>query len=182
MGLALLFLKPSDPCGLEKAYIAEMDVLLVVLGALAVLVGIAGCVLPFLPGPPIAWVGLLLLHFSKYASFSNRMLVVTAAITIVLVLLDFFLPVLATKPYGGTKAGLRGATAGTIIGLFFGPAGILLGPFVGAFVGEVIARPREVRRALRAALGSFAGFLLTLGLKLVWCLLMAWWFLQALWA
>lgn len=158
-----------------------MDIALVILGGLAVLLGIAGSVLPFLPGPPFAWLGLLLLHFSKYASFSTRMLIIAAAITVFLVLLDFFLPILATRPYGGTKAGIKGATVGTVAGLFFGPVGLLLGPFVGAFVGEVIVRPGNMRRAFRVALGSFVGFLFTLGLKLIWCLLIAWWFVKALW-
>lgn len=156
-----------------------MDILLLILGALAVLTGIVGSVLPLLPGPPIAWAGLLLLHFSGYAQFSTRMLVITAAITLIIAVLDYFLPILATKKYGGTKAGERGATVGTIAGIFFGPPGLILGPFVGAFLGEMIVAPKEINRALKVALGSFIGFLLSTGIKLIWCLLIAWWFIKA---
>jgi uncharacterized protein YqgC (DUF456 family) len=157
-----------------------MDILLVILGAVAMLAGIAGCVLPLLPGPPIAWLGLLLLHFSKYAHFSTKMLLIAAAITVVIMVADLLIPLWGTRRFGGTKAGQRGALIGMIAGLFIGPWGVILGPLAGAFVGEMIAQPGKHRRALRAALGSFAGFLLGTGIKLVWCALMAWWFLKAL--
>ncbi len=156
-----------------------MDILLFIVGALAVLIGIAGSILPLLPGPPVAWAGLLLLHFSKYAQFSTRMLVITAIITVVIAVLDYLLPVLATKRYGGTKAGQRGATVGTIVGIFLGPLGLIIGPFVGAFLGEIIVAPGDARRAAKVAAGSFIGFLFSTGIKLIWCLLIAWWFWRA---
>jgi uncharacterized protein YqgC (DUF456 family) len=157
-----------------------MDSVLVVLGGLAILTGIAGSVLPLLPGPPVAWVGLLLLHLSKYAQFSTRMLIITAAVTIVVAVLDYVVPVWATKRFGGTKAGQRGAAIGIVAGFFIGPWGIVLGPLIGAFLGEMIMQPREQDRALKAALGSFVGFLLGTGIKLIWCGMMAWWFVRAL--
>ncbi len=156
-----------------------MDILLFIVGALAVLIGIAGSILPLLPGPPVAWAGLLLLHFSKYAQFSTQMLIITAVITLIIAILDYLLPALATKRYGGTKAGQRGATVGTIVGIFLGPLGLIIGPFVGAFLGEVIVAPKEMNRALKVAVGSFIGFLFSTGIKLIWCLLIAWWFFRA---
>lgn len=157
-----------------------MDIVLVILGGLAILTGIVGSVLPLLPGPPIAWVGLLLLHFSTYAQFSTRMLIITAAITLIIAVLDYVVPVWSTKRFGGTKAGQRGAAIGIVAGFFIGPWGIVLGPLVGAFLGEMIVQPKEHNRALKAAIGSFVGFLLSTGIKLIWCVMIAWWFVRAL--
>lgn len=157
-----------------------MSVIFLILGALAVLAGIAGCVLPLLPGPPIAWLGLLLLHFSKYGHVSGKLLIVTAVITVLIMLLDYFMPVWATKKFGGIKAGQRGAAIGIIAGLFIGPWGIIIGPLAGAFIGEMIAAPKEGSRAVKAAMGSFIGFLMSMGIRLIWCVLLAWWFVKAL--
>lgn len=156
-----------------------MDVLLLILGALAILAGIVGSVLPLLPGPPLAWLGLLLLHFSKFAHFSTQMLIITAAITLIIAMLDYAIPVWSTRRFGGTKAGQRGAAIGIILGFFIGPFGIILGPLLGAFVGELIVQPAAHKRALKSALGSFVGFLLSTGIKLIWCVMMAWWFVKA---
>lgn len=156
-----------------------MDIVLITLGALAVLIGFLGSILPLIPGPPIAWFGFLLLHFTSSVQFSTKFLIITAVITIIIALLDYFLPVKLTKKFGGSKAGERGAMIGTIIGIFLGPFGIILGPFVGAFVGEIIVAPNNTERALKVAWGSFVGFLLSTGIKLIWCLIIAWWFITA---
>jgi uncharacterized protein YqgC (DUF456 family) len=157
-----------------------MDIVLVILGALAIVAGIAGSVLPVLPGPPLAWAGLLLLHFTQMAQFSTRLLVITAVVTGLLMCLDLYLPVWTTRRFGGSKWGQRGAAAGIIAGFFIGPWGIVLGPLVGAFLGEIFNQPTQLRRAAKAALGSFIGFLGSTGLKLIWCLMLAWWFIRAL--
>lgn len=157
-----------------------MSILFLILGAIAILAGIIGCILPLLPGPPVAWLGLLLLHFSKYAHISWRLLIITSIITILIMLLDYFMPVWATKKFGGTKAGQRGAAIGIIAGLFIGPWGIIIGPLAGAFIGEMIAAPKEGNRAMKAAIGSFIGFLMSMGIRLIWCVLLAWWFVKAL--
>lgn len=157
-----------------------MDILLIIAGILAILAGIAGSLLPFLPGPPLAWVGLLLLHFSSQEAISTKMLLITAAVTLVIVLMDFLLPVWGAQRWGGTRAGQWGATLGIIAGFFLGPWGILLGPLIGAFLGEFIAGGGGRHKATRAALGSFTGFLLGTGIKLIWCVMMGWWFVRAL--
>lgn len=157
-----------------------MDIVLVILGALAILAGIAGSILPVLPGPPLAWVGLLLLHLTRMVQFSTRMLVITAVITGLLMVLDLYLPIWTTRRFGGSKWGQRGAALGMIVGFFWGPWGIVLGPLAGAFLGEICYQPAQPRRAGKAALGSFAGFLGSTGLKLIWCLMLAWWFVRAL--
>lgn len=153
-----------------------MDTILIILGAIAILVGIVGSLLPILPGPPLAWVGLLLLHFSDYGQFTARFLIITGIVTIIITVLDYLIPIWSTRRLGGTKAGQRGAAIGIILGFFIGPFGIVLGPLIGAFVGEMLYKPKDHRRAFKAALGSFAGFLFSTGIKLIWCLLIAWWF------
>lgn len=157
-----------------------MDVFLVILAAIAILVGILGSFLPVLPGPPVAWAGLLLLHYSKYAEFSQRFLIITAVITIVVVALDYLVPVWGTQKYGGSRAGQYGAVIGMIAGLFAGPVGIIVGPFAGAFIGELIHDPKNQSRALRAAWGSFIGFLVGAGIKIILCLVFAWFYIEAL--
>jgi len=157
-----------------------MDLLLVILAGIAIVTGIFGSFLPLLPGPPVAWIGLLLLHYSKYAEFSQRFLVITAIITIVVAALDYLVPVWGTKKYGGSKAGQYGAVIGMVAGLFAGPLGIIIGPFAGAFIGEMVHDPRDTARALRAAWGSFIGFLVGAGLKIILCLVFAWFYVEAL--
>lgn len=157
-----------------------MDMALVILGALFILSGTVGSIVPILPGPPLAWVGLWLLKFSDHANISTRMLIITGVITLIITILDFILPAVTAKKYGGSKAASHGATWGTIIGIFFGPPGVIAGPFVGALVGELIVHPGNTSNAIRVAWGSFLGFLLNTGIKLIWCLMLAWWFIKAL--
>lgn len=144
-----------------------MDIILVLLASVFLLAGLVGSILPVLPGPPLGWVGLLLLSFTDYASFSTSFLVVSGIVAAIITALDYLIPIWGTKKLGGTKAGIRGSTIGLIIGLFFGPFGIILGPAVGAFIGEMTVK-NDSEKALRSALGSFIGFLLGSGLKLMY--------------
>ncbi len=157
-----------------------MDVTLAIIGGIAILIGVAGSILPVLPGPPFAWLGILALHFTDYAQFSNLFLLSTAIITVVVIVLDYILPIVSTRKHGGSLAAQRGTTVGAIAGIFFGPLGIVIGPFVGALVGEIIAHPGDVGNALKVAAGAFIGFLLSSGIKLIWCMIIAWWFLKSL--
>lgn len=156
-----------------------MGVFLLILAIILLLVGLVGCVFPVVPGPPIAWVGLFLIKLSEFGSFSNQFLIWTAIITLILTLLDFIIPSLSTKRFGGSKAAQRGAMIGTIVGVFAGPWGILAGPFVGAFLGEYIVNPKDISKVLKIATGSFIGFLLSTGIKLIWCMMLLWWGLKA---
>lgn len=150
-----------------------MDTLWIILGSLFMLAGIAGCILPFLPGPPLAFIALLLQQLREPAPFSTRFLVWWAVIAAVVTLLDYVVPAYGTKKFGGTRYGVWGSTIGLILGLFIPPWGLIIGPFIGAFVGEMMAN-QSSQVALRAAWGSFVGFLLGTLLKLVVCLVMAW--------
>lgn len=157
-----------------------MDTVLIILGAILIIIGIIGCFLPLLPGPPVAYVGLLLLQFTSRSPFSAGFIVLWAAITIVVTLIDYWFPIYGTKRLGGTKMGVNGATAGLLIGLFFfPPLGMIIGPFLGALGGEMIAG-QSSGRALRSALGSFAGFLAGTFMKLAVTLFMGYYFIKAI--
>ncbi|HKL02070.1 MAG TPA: DUF456 domain-containing protein [Cryomorphaceae bacterium] len=157
-----------------------MDIALAIIGGLFIFVGIVGSLLPVIPGPPLSWVGLLLMHFSEYASFSTRFLVISAVVMVVVTALDYFIPIWGTKKFGGSRAGVMGSTIGLIVGLFFGPIGIILGPFLGAFIGELAVNRKETRKAMRSATGSFVGFLLGTGLKLIYGGFAAWYYSREL--
>lgn len=149
-----------------------MDISLAVLGAALVLVGFIGSILPIIPGPPISWAGLLLLKWTGYANdhgaaYENTLWILLFFVVLVTIL-DYVVPIMGTKKYGGSKRGVWGATIGVVVGLFFGPLGIIIGPFLGAFIGEITTGKKE-KQALRAAWGSFMGFLLGVGLKLMVC-------------
>lgn len=155
-----------------------MNTVIIVLSVILVLVGIVGSIVPGLAGPPFSWAGLLLIHLSDAAQFSTAFLVVTAAVAVVITILDYIVPSWSTKRHGGSKAGVTGCNIGlvvSIIGLPFGPQGLLgvvLWPFVGALVGELLSG-KQSRDAMRAAWGAFLGFLTGTGLKLVFGLVAA---------
>jgi len=149
-----------------------MDITFAVLGAALVLVGFIGSVLPIIPGPPISWAGLLLLKWTDFvddhgAAYENALWILLFFVILVTIL-DYVVPIMGTKKYGGSKRGVWGATIGVVVGLFFGPLGIIIGPFLGAYIGEITTGKKD-REALRAAWGSFMGFLLGVGLKLMVC-------------
>lgn len=151
-----------------------MNTVLIILAFLCLIVGILGAIIPGLPGPPVSWVGLLLASLTPFVSCSPALLVVTAALALIITVLDYVVPSLATKRQGGSKYGIWGCNIGlviSIIGLPFGPQGlfgVIFWPFVGALVGEYI-KSRELSPALKAAWGAFLGFLTGTLLKLVYC-------------
>lgn len=156
-----------------------MDLLWTVIASCLMIAGIIGSVVPFLPGPPLSYGGLLVLQLREMTAFSTKFLLIWLAIVVVIVVLDYVVPIYGTKKFGGSKYGMWGCTIGLIAGFWFGPIGIIAGPFVGAFVGELLAN-NESDRALKAALGSFIGFMFSTLLKLVTCLVMGWYFIKAL--
>ncbi|MCF8359751.1 MAG: DUF456 domain-containing protein [Prolixibacteraceae bacterium] len=157
-----------------------LDIVLIVIGIVFLLVGLAGCILPVLPGPPISYVGLLMLHFTRAHQFSSKFLLLWAGIAIVVTVIDNVIPVYGTKRYGGSKKAIWGSVIGLIIGLFaFPPFGIIIGPFVGAVVGELIDG-KETGDALRSGFGAFMGFLGGTILKLITSGLMTFYFFKEL--
>jgi len=157
-----------------------MDIAFAILAGLLVLAGLVGSILPFLPGPPLGWLGLLTIHFTVYETYSTTFLAVTFGVMVVITLLDYLIPIWGTKKFGGSRAGVWGSTIGLVVGLFFGPVGIIAGPFVGAFLGEFLVNRSEYRVAMRSAAGAFVGFLLGTGLKLAYCGMAIYYFVKAL--
>lgn len=141
------------------------DYVLLILGIILIILGIIGCLVPVLPGPPLSFLGIIALHLSKFGDFTPTVLIILGAVALVVTILDVIVPVWGTKKFGGSKYGSRGAMVGLIIGFFIGPVGIILGPFLGAFAGEMIFKD-DIRYALRAGFGSLLGFLTGIGLKL----------------
>lgn len=157
-----------------------MDVLLIVLGSFFIISGILGCVLPIIPGPPLSYIGLLLLHFTERYQFSSKFLIIWAIITVVVYTLDYLIPAWGTKKFGGSKRGVWGSIIGLVIGLFFFPPfGIIIGPFLGAVIGELTAG-KESEVALKSGFGSFMGFLAGTLLKLITSGMMTWYFVKEL--
>jgi len=148
-----------------------MDILLLIAGIVCLPTGLAGAVLP-LPGPPLSFGGLILLHVSKYAEFSQTVLISLGFVTIVIAVLDYYIPVWGTKKFGGTKYGAIGATLGLIVGFFVIPAiGIFIGTFLGALIGELLGGSK-IKSTLKLAVGSFVGFITGIVMKVVLCLVM----------
>ena len=112
-----------------------MDILLIVLGAVCMLLGLLGCVLPALPGPPVSYVGLLLLHCTDRIQFSLTEMLVLLLLVIVAQVLDYFIPILGSKYSGGTRWGSWGAFVGSVVGLCGGRTAGSGRPGEGAEVG-----------------------------------------------
>jgi len=156
-----------------------MDYFLLIIAILFMLTGIVGCLVPVLPGPPLSYLGLVIVHFTRFADVSQKLFIILGIIAVAVTVLDYIVPIWGTRHFGGSKYGARGATVGLIIGLFLGPAGIIIGPFLGAFVGELIFKD-DVKYALKAGFGSLLGFMTGVGLKLAASLLMTFYFVKVL--
>jgi len=153
-----------------------MDIFLTVLSGLLLVVGLIGCLLPILPGPPLSYLGLLLLQLRTDTPFSTRFMIIWAVITLLVTVLDYWIPAYGTRRFGGTRFGIYGTLVGLFVGLiFFPPFGIIIGPLVGAVAGELIAGSNR-KNAMRAALGSFIGFLAGTLAKLVASSIMIYYF------
>ncbi|WP_271856260.1 DUF456 domain-containing protein [Patiriisocius marinus] len=137
-----------------------MEILFLVLGFILILVGIIGSFLPVLPGVPVSWLGLVALYLTPAITFDWTFIIITGIVAIVLYILDYIIPAIGTKKYGGSKAGVYGTMVGLIVGIIVPiPLGILWGPFLGAFIGETAFNNSTGDTALKAAFGSFIGFL-----------------------
>jgi hypothetical protein len=168
-----------------------MEIILIVLAFLFLLAGLVGSIVPAIPGPPLSFIGLLLLQWSGRADFSIVFLVVWAVITVAITVIDNILPAWMTKKFGGSRLAVIGSVLGLIAGMiFFAPIGILLGPFLGALTGEMINNAIQNKhnqdnnignaKALKAALGAFLAFILGTGAKLIIGAMMIYYAVRAL--
>jgi uncharacterized protein YqgC (DUF456 family) len=158
-----------------------MDILLLLIGFACMIIGVIGSFLPVLPGPSISWIGLLLLYFTDAVSANYWVLGITLIITIAITVLDYVIPAKGTKHFGGSSYGVWGTNIGLVVGLFFPPFGFLIGPFVGAFIGELIHNSKDHKQALKAATGSFIGFLASTFMKFMVCVIYLGLFLVIVW-
>lgn len=143
-----------------------MEIMIIIVAFLLIVLGIVGCIVPMLPGTPLSYAGILLLHFTEHVQFTTTQLITWLILVIVLQVMDYITPLLGSKYSGGTAYGNRGCIAGTIVGLFFMPWGIILGPFFGAVIGEMLGG-RDLEHALRSGIGSMIGFVLGTLLKVI---------------
>lgn len=151
-----------------------METLIVILAILAGIIGIAGSILPALPGTPISWVGLLLLFLWGPEEMPLKTLVIWGIIVVLVSVVDYIVPMYFTKVTGGSRYAERGAMAGLIIGIFLTPVGMILGSFLGAFISELYWGKKDSVGALKAAFGSFLGFITGTGLKTIVAVLILW--------
>lgn len=159
-----------------------LETIAIICGAILVLLGIAGCVLPILPGPVLSFLGLLLLALLKQFSppLTPTLIMIMAILTIVVTAGDYFIPLWGAKKYGTSKWGIWGSVAGMAIGIFFPPFGMLLGALIGAVAVEWLVQ-KERGKALKAGWGVFIGSLAGTALKLGVSGMMAYYFIRGLW-
>jgi len=144
-----------------------MDILLVCIGFLLIIGGIIGSFIPILPGPITSWFGLLLLHLTNAVPMSYTLLVITLILALAIFILDYFIPAMGAKRFGGSRYGVIGTTIGLVIGiLFFPPFGIIIGPFFGALIGELL-HGKKTDSAMKAAFGSLLGLLTSVFIKFI---------------
>ena len=157
-----------------------MDWVWITLGIILTIAGIVGCIIPLIPGPPLSYAALLIVHFTIGDLFSNRFLILWLLLTILVTLLDYYVPIWGTQKFGGSKSGVWGSAIGLILGLFiFPPFGIIAGPFIGAVAGELLGG-KDMSNALRSGFGSFLGFIAGTIMKLVVSLIMGFYFFKAI--
>jgi len=159
-----------------------MDIFLLIVGFLFILLGIIGAFLPILPGPLTGWVGLLILYLTDAVPMDWTFLGITLGVAVIITVIDYIIPAMGTKKFGGTRYGVVGTMVGLILGLlFFPPFGIIIGPFVGAFLGEMINDSKDSGKALKAAFGSFIGFLTSTFLKFIAAVVFAGFYISIFW-
>lgn len=157
-----------------------MEWVWITLGVLLTISGIVGCILPFIPGPPLSYAALLVLLLTDRNIFGSTFLLIWLIITIAVTLLDYYVPVWGTKKFGGSSRGIWGATIGLLIGIFFFPPfGMIAGPFLGAVIGELLGG-KELNIALKSGLGSFIGFIAGTVMKLTVSIMLAFYFFKAI--
>ena len=159
-----------------------MDLFLLTIGFLCVMLGLIGSFLPVLPGPLTSWLGLLILYFTSIVPMNYTFLGITLAIAILIWILDYIIPAIGTKRFGGSKYGVYGTTIGLLIGLFSPiPFGILIGAFLGAFIGEILHDKTNTKRAFKASIGSLLGLITSTTIKFSVALVYAFLFFVKIW-
>jgi uncharacterized protein YqgC (DUF456 family) len=162
-------------------FFVMIEIVVTIVGLLLVILGLLGSVLPILPGPPVGFVGLLLMAVARQFSepLTPILILALALATLGVIVFDYLLPVMVSKKYGASKWGVWGSVIGMVVGFFFSPFGVPLGAFIGAVIGEWIVH-RKQKKALKAGFGVVLGSLLGTILKLGLSGLMLWYSIRAL--
>ena len=145
-----------------------MDIFLIILAGIFIVISIIGSIVPGLPGPPIGMIGVILLHITDKVDISLTTLIVFAFLTILVSILDYYLPIYSTKKFGGSKYAVRGSIIGMVVGFLFTPIGVILGTFLGAVSGELL-NGSDMVNSLKIGSVTFLGTILGLGIKLMLC-------------
>jgi uncharacterized protein YqgC (DUF456 family) len=156
-----------------------LTVLLILAGILLIGLGLAGMLLPALPGPPLLYLGILALAWADNFQHLNRSeLIMLGIIAAIVTILDLIATLFGTKVFGGSRWGMLGATLGILFGLPFGLIGLVLGPFLGVLIFEYGKNP-DMRQAMTSSFGSFVGLVLgtflKVGASIVMLGLAGWW-------
>lgn len=156
-------------------------IILIVLGCFCVVIGLIGCIIPGIAGPPFSFLALILLSFAKgWESFSPGFLIGMAVLTLLVTAIDYLIPALGAKKFGASRYGFWGTIIGMLFGLVYAPPlGMIIGAFLGAFLGEII-RGKEGFEALKAGWGVFIGVMAGMILKLIASGIMTFYFIKAL--
>ena len=162
-----------------------MEIVWVILAFALLIAGLLGVVVPVLPGPPLSYIGLLLLHWSGYfepgKGFSTVFLWVWAGITAAVTVMDYLLPSLLARWFGGSRAAAAGSILGLLAGIFiYPPWGMLAGSFLGALAGELIHNRTSGKKAFKVAMGAFLAFIVGSGAKLTVSFLMLFYAVKAM--
>ncbi len=156
-----------------------MDIIYEWIGWILIITGVIGCFLPILPGPPIAYAALFLaLARGDHSSPGILTFVFSGVVMAAVLLLDWVVPALGAKKFNCSRVGTIGCFIGTIVGLFFIPYGVVLGPFLGALLGEIVSG-KSFGLSLKGAFGAFLGYLFGTLLKLACCGFIAYQFWMA---
>ena len=157
-----------------------METTIIILAILAGVIGLAGSILPGLPGTPVSWVGMLLLYIWGTGTnvagepMSLTTLIIWGVVVVAVSVIDYVVPMYFTKLTGGSKYAERGAMIGLVAGIILTPIGMILGSFLGAFIAEVHWGKKTGEEALKAAVGSFLGFITGTGIKTIAACLILW--------
>jgi len=156
--------------------------ILIVIGSIFILLGLAGSIFPVLPGPPLSFIGLFLLSLAKHFSppLTPTFVIVMAVVTILVTAIDHVIPLISARRYGASKWGVLGSFVGMMMGIFWPPIGMLVGAFIGAVVTEWLIHQKK-GQALRAGWGVLVGIFWGMVLKLGVSGMMAYYFIHALW-
>jgi len=155
-----------------------ISVLLIIIGLLVSIIGLIGCIIPAIPGPPLSFLSLVILELAIDDAFTLEFFYLWFGITVVVVLLDYILPIVGAKVYKASNYGIWGSIIGLIAGIIFFPLfGMILGLFAGAVVGELIAGKKEWE-ALKVGSVTFVASMLMIFLKLAVSGIMLYYFVK----